>query len=143
LAQNILEIDASLEQWKAALPNCLSYDSHVHPTEQRYATSPYRGGPGRLQVMLRLRYLNVKILVHRPVLRVYLLKLPFGSSNSNTGKAYASMLGKPSLKVLARCAMELIDLVDRSSGPSKLLGAWWFALYYSKKLLLWSVLGTD
>lgn len=126
LVQDIVELDSRLGKWKVGLPSDLRYDHDVISTQGHSLST------GRLKVLLHLRYLNLRILIHRPVLRMSLRRLSGASSSSTSTHDLDEMFEKPSLTILPTVAIELIDLVNRASGPVHLLGAWWFALYYSE-----------
>lgn len=87
----------------------------------------------RFQVILTLRYLNVRILAHRPLLCQYLEAL----SNPTVHSQQLSMLrsvGTNSVQTCVESAMSIIRLMrsalDIPTSPRHLLGAWWFSLYY-------------
>lgn len=88
----------------------------------------------RFQFILTLRYLNLSVLLHRPVLVRF-----FESTHSpilNPSEAnLLSSLGSRSLLTCFWCSMEIIGIVGRVASDSKpalrYLSAWWFTLYYS------------
>ncbi|KIX97612.1 uncharacterized protein Z520_06390 [Fonsecaea multimorphosa CBS 102226] len=131
LLPEIVLLDSRLEQWRMNLPITLRLDPTVSLSPRARPSHSNDALPGRLNVMIHLRYLNLKILLHRPVLRVALHKLSAATSDAGDSKAFSEQLCKPSIKILAETAIELVDTVDQASGPVNLLGAWWFALYYT------------
>ena len=89
----------------------------------------------RLRVIITLRYNNLRILLHRPVLTSLLTR----AGKDETGMDDVSItrqVGSSSVQICTRSAKEVIGIVCalvRSKGPARgLLGAWWFSLYYSK-----------
>lgn len=93
----------------------------------------------RFRVVLSLRHLNLRILLHRPILSSYLDRSTSRAGFSQKG-AYLNQLGFNSVRICVESAMEVIAIthtIVTSDGPTHaLLGAWWYTLYYSK---LWSV----
>ena len=134
----IVIIDQKLSDWRKSLPsNLLS-----RPWEDRISNESV--GPqehtvfSRLSVVTRLRYLNTRILLHRPVLDSVLRKIA-ASDDAYTDDAetdgestLSEFAGKSSLSISQSCAVEIIDITHRVSTSKALLGAWWFSVYYSK-----------
>lgn len=91
----------------------------------------------RFRLILTLRYHNLRILTHRPLLQRYLEIL---RSQSGDGPHLSSLhqVGLNSLHICmqsARTIVELLTHTTKAKGEDKgLLGAWWFSLYYSKDL---------
>ena len=89
----------------------------------------------RFRLILTLRYHNLRILTHRPLLQRYLGIL---RNQSEDGQHLSSLhqVGPNSFHVCmqsARTIVELLAHTTKSKGEDKgLLGAWWFSLYYSK-----------
>lgn len=89
----------------------------------------------RLSVIITLRYLNARILLHRPVLSAFLRKRVrqrVGGAELDEEDAFFQDLGERSVKICEQSAMEIVQIVYRTSAPPALLGAWWFSAYYSK-----------
>lgn len=92
----------------------------------------------RFRLIVTLRYHNLRILTHRPLLQRYLGIL---RSQSEDGQQLSSLhqVGINSLHICiqsARTVIELLAHTTKSKGEDKgLQGAWWFSLYYSKTAL--------
>ncbi|KAI9925245.1 hypothetical protein MW887_006168 [Aspergillus wentii] len=89
-------------------------------------------------------YLNVRILLHRPILVKFIDTC--GSSDRDTDELkLLQQIGMNSMQICTNCAMELIDLVHTFMSDSgwqrNLQGAWWFTLYYTFNASL-VILGT-
>jgi hypothetical protein len=126
LVQNIVDLESRLATWRADLPTSLQYNDSVRSPRED-------GGPtGRLNVLLQMRYLSLRILIHRPILRLSLKALSGASMSAPHTDGLDELYEKPSLAILHRVAIEMIDLLDLASGPINMLGAWWFVLYYGK-----------
>ena len=132
-------IEGSLIDWESMLPGGLSI---IQPNEvaQRLAQDE-PASPShlalKLQMVLTLRYLNVRLLLHRAVLLRVL------STNGEAGSvdheaALLQHIGPNSTKTCLDSAVHTLDLVHAtvtSPGSHKeVLGAWWFSLYYSTLL---------
>lgn len=98
------------------------------PTDSQYFSLKFR-------VILTLRYLNLRVLLHRPVLVKFIIASRSSDRDSQDLKLL-QQIGMNSMQICTESAMDIIDLVHRLvSEPGwkhSLLGAWWFSLYYSK-----------
>jgi hypothetical protein len=90
----------------------------------------------RFRLVLTLRYHNLRILTHRPLLQRYLGVLRGQSEDGQQHVSSLDQVGPNSLHICmqsARTIVELLAHATKSKGEDKgLLGAWWFSLYYSK-----------
>ncbi|KAJ5963484.1 uncharacterized protein N7479_003360 [Penicillium vulpinum] len=88
----------------------------------------------KFQVILTLRYLNLRVLLHRPIL-VKFITASRCHDRDPQDMRLLQQIGMSSLQICADSAMEIIDIVHRVvSEPGwkrGLLGAWWFSLYYT------------
>ncbi|KAJ9502334.1 hypothetical protein H2202_002399 [Exophiala xenobiotica] len=88
----------------------------------------------RLSVIITLRYLNTRILLHRPVLSAFLRKRAcyrsIGVESDEEDPYFQDLAGK-SLKICGQSAMEIVQIVHKTSKPPTMLGAWWFSTYYT------------
>jgi hypothetical protein len=89
----------------------------------------------RLRIVITLRYNNLRILLHRPILTSLLTNAENGKA-SNDDMCIIRQVGPSSVNICMRSAKEVISIVStlvHSKGPARgLLGAWWFTLYYSE-----------
>ncbi|KAK5065097.1 hypothetical protein LTR84_000933 [Exophiala bonariae] len=89
----------------------------------------------RLRFVLTLRYINIRILLHRPVMVKFLEELRHTSTASHL--PLLLQIGTANVQIAAKSSMELIYLVKNAlryaNGRSQwgLLGAWWYSLYYT------------
>lgn len=129
LIPRIFEMEQELIRWQSSLPPELSI---IQSTALPLPTSYRDRIVARFRVMLNLRYFNLNILVHRPLLCKSLDSivetLPEVSSSS------VSRMTRDSIDACRASAEETINVVhgiltDPSLGAS-VLGAWWFTLYY-------------
>ncbi|XPS80180.1 hypothetical protein M3J09_012141 [Ascochyta lentis] len=129
LASTILQFEQKFVVWQRSLPTNLSI---LDPTSINSGT--YSDELLRLRFVLTFRYLNLRILTHRPILCRYLDVL--GSPNPEPQQLKVlRQVGANSLRICVQSALDLIQMIrDVLSPPNPrrhLLGAWWFALYYT------------
>jgi hypothetical protein len=135
----VYKIENQLSEWRRALPPQLKLITTGDlapdrlPPEEEIAADTWQ--ELRLRFILTLRYTNIRILLHRPVLVRFLDGLDDPRDNQDV--SLLQQVGTNSIQISIRSAKEiicLVHLVIQSSGRSKkrgLLGAWWFSLYYS------------
>lgn len=89
----------------------------------------------RLRIVLTLRYNNLRILLHRPVLTSLLTQSVTDETRLDE-VSIIQQVGSSSVHACTRSAKEIISIVScliHSDGSARgLLGAWWFSLYYSE-----------
>jgi len=135
--QDILTIEDRLWNWKRNLSEKLSLRPWLNSgpsSEWSQQQPPYHPVFARLSVVTRLRYLCVRILLHRPILTHLLLerRLPFGESDGDGSVGLTQDMWKSSVVICQDSAMETIDIIHRMSNSTHLLGAWWYTIYFGK-----------
>ena len=135
LVSQLYPIEQRLLEWKHALPASLSI--LAGPTLLSGVDQPTAiGGTGQvrpLSTILTLRYLNLRLLLHRPIL----VKFFEYQNDVTTHEEEAILLQQIGTNSISRChraATEIISIVHSATGTPamrELLGAWWFTLYYS------------
>ena len=129
LIPRILELEDELGGWQSSLPPELPIVlSSALPLPGSYRNRMV----DRFRTMLTLRYHNLNILVHRPLLCKSLDALT--ETLPEAWSASVNRMTKDSIDACVASAEETIDIVhgiltDPSLGAS-VLGAWWFTLYY-------------
>ncbi|KIX01347.1 uncharacterized protein Z518_09072 [Rhinocladiella mackenziei CBS 650.93] len=129
-------IDNELREWDRELPLELRTitSSELWDLLASYDPAGPTAKAKRFQVVLTLRYLNLTILLHRPVLVKY-FELASSSTTDPSEMSLLNRLGRNSIDVCFRCSKEIIFIVStlvQNAGPSRgLLNAWWFTLYYT------------
>lgn len=126
LISHALDLQQRLQNWRTALP----------PDLDPYSPNEVIGGhtaPTRLRVTLSLRYLNLKLMIHRPFLSRMLQDLRNPGTQLITTPAMSPML----IHVMRPCVSAAKDTVDLVAGVLKvegtgrqMPGAWWFVLHY-------------
>ncbi|KAK6074422.1 fungal specific transcription factor domain-containing protein [Seiridium cupressi] len=129
VASNILRIEQQFLEWESSLNPVLAL---IQAQELSFNTTYTLAR--RLRVILTLRFHNLCILAYRPYLDFYLNKLG-GQPVTNSGTSIFIQIGGRNVQTCFQSASTIIGIVHsitHSAGPSlKLLGAWWFTLYYT------------
>lgn len=131
VASNVSLMESHVSEAQRSFPSTLQavqLSDLVHRTRTPFLTLRFR-------LILTLRYHNLRILTHRPLLQRYLDIL---RNQSEDGQDLVSLhqVGVNSLHICmqsARAIVELLTHTTKAKGEDKgLLGAWWFSVYYSK-----------
>ncbi|KAI1505319.1 fungal-specific transcription factor domain-containing protein [Biscogniauxia marginata] len=130
--REILSIEDKLRHWKNSLPESLLLrpweDMETDPWTLRQRCPVY----ARLSVVAQLRYLNIRILLHRPVLQYFLRRRLFHVADQVEGTdSLVEIIWKSSIAICQTSAIEIINIVHRLSKSMDLLGARWFSIYYT------------
>ena len=119
-----------LRLWASNLPK------HLGICESQSSMLTENSRINRLRVILTLRYHNIGILVHRPLLSITLRSL-FGHNRSSSGSSsFLTQLAMAEAYECISSAESTIDIVctvlaaDRTSNNN--LGVWFFTLYYGE-----------
>lgn len=131
----VYTLEGELLQWSKNLPSQLAVmQCHQVAQEQLPPTDSLEILARRQRTVLTLRYLNARILVHRPVLEGLLEAI----HSEGLDMEYFQMMrqaGSNSVSFGVTCATKLIYITHRliagSEQGSQALGAWWFSLYYT------------
>ncbi|KAL7907576.1 fungal-specific transcription factor domain-containing protein [Trichoderma velutinum] len=128
----VLRIDNSLRHWKETLPLCLQ----TRPTESVIAN---KDDPIQVRQanVLHLRYLQIRILLFRPILALLLTSEAYGldSANSEYTTSLSRDMGIPCAQRCINSAIAMIDLVwtwRKENFPHfsvEPLPAWWFQTF--------------
>lgn len=142
LASHVHQLEHKLLEWQSQLPPTLALISYQDLSQlQTHGTTVTR-----FQVVLTMRYLNLRILVHRPLLQEYLSTLEGMDQDHQRRNAILCQIGSSSLATCVQSAVSIIEIVSIiicSDGTYRhLLGAWWFCLFYSTQALLSMVFTT-
>lgn len=126
---DVLHLEERLEIWKKGISPDLDL------TTSSASTSDVCH---KLAVILRLRYLNIRSLIHRSVLSTLLRNVGAAELHAHIPPSLA-LARKASLETCVESALETIDRIQQAtnhdSAKPSALGAWWFTLYYSRLLL--------
>lgn len=88
----------------------------------------------KLSTIMTLRYLNIRILLHRPVLSTVLLHRHTSYSDRNLERdpPFSRHVAELSIESCQQSAIDIIDIVYKTRGSYLALKTWWFTIYYSK-----------
>ncbi|KAH9868545.1 hypothetical protein J1614_007617, partial [Plenodomus biglobosus] len=129
IASHLLRYEQKFAHWRHTLPAAITLIS-----EEELSRPPTNFKTAKLRVVLTSRYLNLRILTHRPILCKYLEII--GSSQIDVQQlTILRQVGANSVRICVQSA-ELIILTTRwalqhADAPRQLLGAWWSSLYYT------------
>lgn len=135
LIERTLALEQRLSAWKRNLFPQLQRRPWDTFDSETISTSTWDPIFDRLSVIITLRYLNTRILLHRPVLSAFLRKRACyraATVQTEGEDPYFLDLAEKSLQICEQCAKEIVQIVYKTSKPPTLLGAWWFSAYYSK-----------
>jgi len=132
LASNVLNTEHKLMEWQASLPaplGLIEAKEILSISDNRFTLSQ------RLRVILTLRFHNLQILTHRPHLDQCLDAIGKSKAQGSGGLPAMQQVGWHSNMTCFQAASSVISLVScitHAPEPMRrLLGAWWFTLYYS------------
>lgn len=133
----IFEIEGSMLDWEQSVPSTLPTISGSQLAEslQEHVITAIAEQRLKLRTILTLRFMNTRLLLHRPVL-LRMLKNMSGSNNITSDNALLEQFGANSISASLLNATEIIELVRMATtsplaAGKDVLGAWWFTLYYS------------
>jgi hypothetical protein len=130
--QDIFLIEEDLNSWKMSLPEKLLLQPWVNPGSREWPQPPYNPVFARLSVVTQLRYLNIRILLHRPVLSHLLWERRTRSLERNSEKNFREETWNSSVMVCQDSATKIIDIIHCMADSVDLLGAWWYSVYFSE-----------
>ncbi len=127
LSEHLPSLKGDLEQWRLTLPETLQL---VSSTELAKADTEIDRAMGRFRTILTLRYHNLSLFIHRPLLctalehfaEYHMLETFSPSADARAG-----------VHACVASAMEMIDIpyscLTDPEFRNGVLGAWWFTLY--------------
>lgn len=137
LFQRVVSCEGDLMEWRAHLPPSLGVKSKAEIFQGLDDTTDFF----RLSTVLTLRYLNVRLLIHRAML-ARLLDHDHKVEANHAG-AFLQQFGQNSLELSAASATEMIDIIyTMSKAQHRMLTSWWFSMYYGEPLFYFFLQGT-
>jgi hypothetical protein len=137
IVTRLFSLEQKLSLWEQDLHpdlRTLSYDQLMIMRGQTALTADQKSAQ-TLRIVLTLRHLNIRLLLHRPIL-VKFLESETDSFNAIHDIQILRQIGSHSLQVCMHMAEEIISIVHMvvtSLGATRTtIGAWWYTLYYSK-----------
>lgn len=137
IVARLFSLEQRLSSWEQNLhPNLktLTYDQLSAMKEQAQLTANQKDAQ-TLRIVLTLRCLNLRLLLHRPILVRFL-----NSGSESFGDTHdiqmLRQIGSHSLQVCMHTADEIISIVysivTSVDATRTSVGSWWYTLYYSK-----------
>ncbi|KAH0375328.1 hypothetical protein KCU92_g10220, partial [Aureobasidium melanogenum] len=126
LLSKVFSKEHDLSQWVHSLP------PHITPiTEKEFNLDPVLDKPSSLlfQVILTLRYLNVRMLLHRAVLS-RLLSMTASEMNANAEDSVIRTASS-SIDMCLEMATQTISIISQARHRQDILPVWWWSIYFS------------
>ena len=130
MLERVFKLEQRLARWKRDLFPQLHQTPWEALEPESVSVSSFEPIFDKLSVITTLRYLNTRILLHRPILSSLLLQ----KVSRPRDNPFLLKIREQSIKTCEGCAMEVVDIVYKTSKSPFLLGAWWFSAYYSGSL---------
>jgi len=128
--QASMEFRKTLRIWAASLPPCLALCEPQSEILAQYTPV------NRLRVILTLRYHNLNILIHRPLLSTTIGHLFKTNSETANEPSYFVQLAMAEAQECIKSAESTIEIAYAilTAGPTvkNNLGVWYFSLYYGE-----------
>ena len=130
MLERVIRVERLLMEWRRDLPPML----RLRPWDATFAESEQNLIFDRLSIIIALRYLNTRVLLHRQVLARFLAQI--NNRNADLEEdIFLHQFGQSSLQVCVDSASEIISIIHKVGKRPYLLGAWWFSTYYSERPL--------
>ena len=132
MLEHVIVFEQKLEEWRQDLPPKLT----ERPWSELARVSPSAGSHDptitRFNAIIKLRSLNTRLLLHRPVLADLVKRscaLPASRIPLSSSEALFTNIGCQCLSVTEECATEILDILCRVE-PTPV--PWWIAAYYGE-----------
>ena len=132
MTQSILCLEKRLAAWKRNLPPELQKRPWKSDRSNAQVSTPLPGDHvfDRLSVIMALRHLNVRILLHRSILSKFLADDHYAEVEDSTDVFFHGV-AEQSVVVCEASAIELVAVVYSMGSDTAFLPAWWFTAYYT------------
>lgn len=129
--QNIMSVEPQLAAWEAGLPPQVRLQCRATMIE---VTTDKPSIDITMSLVLTLRYLHTRMLLHRPILTCF---LQHGRATENVEGEWHFLMnfGRASVEMCLSAALDTLDILQNSSRSSAwppMLTTWWFQIYYGK-----------
>lgn len=124
LLSNVFDKEHDLLRWVDALPSynlLIATDELDSDFNSDLISLPFR-------VILTLRYLNVRMLLHRAVLSHLLAAV--GSELKTNKQRFAFGTATSSIDTCLDTAMQTVSIVSRGRHRQDVLPIWWYSIYF-------------
>lgn len=126
ILQETIKLEKQLMEWRQALP------SQVQLISLQDIDSP--SNSHRSRIVLTLRYLNARALLHRGVVAQFLRVSAGLATLKDPELSLLRSYGLISLETCSESAMNSIDIICRVANNESLLPVWWVSIYYGRFL---------
>lgn len=133
ILKEMVAFEDDLQNWQRGLPDSLRLRPWENLEPGSWSLPEHGRTSARLSVVTHLRYLNVRILLHRPVLQRLLQGMQTDALGpANQDQTFFATLLRSSTTICQDTAARIVDIVSQLSLTRGLLGARWFSIYYSE-----------
>lgn len=132
----LFAMEQQLVDWERFLPPTLGLREVDELATTFDFIDPVTSSLKRFRTILALRYHNLRVLLHRPILVKFLDTIGKSVVDSDMQEvSLMQQIGSNSTQICVQSSMKIITIVSTivaSDGPQRTyLGAWWFSLYYT------------
>jgi len=131
IASQVFQIEHQLSEAQRGFPPTLQLVEMADFVQEPRCPKPIL----KFRVIFTLRYYNLRILAHRPLLQKY-LEILSNRAEDTHHLSSLHQIGVNSLRICMQSASSIVKLMMHLTKSKEedraLLGAWWFSLYYSK-----------
>lgn len=133
---SMIQFGQELSDWQNSLPQHLGLRSvdNMPDNADENIQDPLRE---KFRIILTLRYLNVQLLLHRPIFIRSLGTLLREAKTPYRNAGSINSMHANFDRVFVQVAENIIDIIytilTRPDHGRHLIGAWWFTLYYGKR----------
>lgn len=110
-----VEQEGKLSMWLSGLPDHLRFGAET--TDEKVK---------RQQKMLRVRYLHIRLMSHRPNL-LSVIQVGRGKTTTVLDDDYLKSVTMASVRQCVDCACDIVAMLKDTNGPED-MGAWWYHL---------------
>jgi hypothetical protein len=129
LLVDVLQVEQELSGFAESLPPPLRIVTAV----ELDSISDIRDAQAhRFRLILTVRLLNVRLLLHRRILS-YILSHSSGNVDDRD-TLYPLSMASSSLELCTEAAIETIAIISRTTQPDRLLPIWWWSAYFCELL---------
>ena len=132
MTRSILSLEERLGAWKKSLPPELQKRPWKNDSRNIQTNTPLPEDQifDRLSVIIALRHLNVRILLHRSVVSKFLAQ-DYIIGNEDSQDVFFRGVAEQSVRVCESSAIELVAVVYNMGSDTAFLPAWWYTAYYT------------
>jgi hypothetical protein len=127
LLSEVILCEDELDHWRASIPAPFQI---IKSAQLVSSAASDRSLPFSLNLVLTLRYLNARILLHRAIIESFLRRK---GNQEETEMTAVESFGKESLTISLSSSREMIELISEAQTQGlRILTTTWFMIYYGQ-----------